>query len=64
MLQPRNNGIMESWNDGMMGFQRILSILNFIGRTHPADYLIMQYPKPIFPLFQHYTIPIGAEHLT
>jgi hypothetical protein len=40
-----NHGIMELWNDGIVGFQRILSILNFIVKTNFTIYPILQYPK-------------------
>ncbi len=40
-----NHGIMELWNDGIVGFQRILSILNFIVKPDFAIYPILQYPK-------------------
>jgi hypothetical protein len=66
---------MEYWKDGTVGFQRILSILNFIVRLNFAIYPIWQFPlravgstgrrsKPIFPIFQYSTIPIGAQALT
>jgi hypothetical protein len=35
-----NYGIMECWNDGIVGFQRILSNLNFIARLNFTNYLI------------------------
>ncbi len=47
-----NHGIMELWNDGIVGFQRILSILQFIVKTNLAIYPILQYPKTHFPLAQ------------
>jgi hypothetical protein len=49
-------GIMEWWSDGMVGFQRILSILSFIVETNFAIYPILQYPKTHLsniPLFHH-----------
>jgi hypothetical protein len=52
---------MESWNDGIVGFQRKLSILNFSVKMNFAIYPILQYPKPIFPLFQHSIVPPGAQ---
>jgi hypothetical protein len=36
---------MEYWNDGIVSFQRMVSILNFIVETNFAIYPILQYPK-------------------
>jgi hypothetical protein len=62
-----------------VGFQRILSILNFIVKTNFAIYPILQYPKTHYSAkaslraqysakaslrAQHSTIPIGAKPLT
>jgi hypothetical protein len=66
---------MESWNDGILGFQRIFSILNFIVKTNFAIYPILLYPKThysIIPAFHHALRgagptgrrPIGAKPLT
>ncbi len=47
---------MEWWNDGIVGFQRILSILNVIVKLNFAIYPILQYPKTHFsniPAFHH-----------
>jgi hypothetical protein len=52
----RLHGIMELWNDGIVGFQRKLSILNFIVKMNFAIYPILQFPKTHFsniPAFQH-----------
>jgi hypothetical protein len=38
------NGMMEHWNDGVMGNQQDLSLNLF---------------KPIIPVFQHSNIPVG-----
>jgi hypothetical protein len=47
---------MELWNDGIVGFQRKLSILNFSVKMHFAICLILQYLKTHFsniPAFHH-----------
>ncbi len=44
-----NHGIMELWKNGIVGFKRILSILNFIIKSNFAIYPILQYPKTHFP---------------
>jgi len=36
---------MEKWNHGIVDFQRILSILNFLIKTNFALYPILLYPK-------------------
>jgi len=51
-------------NHGIVGFQRILSILNFIIKTNFTIYPILQYPKTryfIFPIFQHSIISIALD---
>jgi hypothetical protein len=53
----RNHGMMELWNDGIMGFQRKLSIFNLYRR-------VKFYQLPNIPAFHHSTIPIGAKSLT
>jgi hypothetical protein len=40
---------MEYWNDGIVSFQRMVSILNFIVMSNFAIYPILQYPKTHFP---------------
>ncbi len=60
-------------NDGIVGFQRILSILNFIVKTNFAIYPILQYPlravgstsrrpRPIIALKLHFVPNIPAFH--
>jgi hypothetical protein len=47
---------MEYWNGGIVGFQRISSILNFIVRLNFAIYPILQFSKTHFsniPAFHH-----------
>jgi hypothetical protein len=39
---------MELWNDGIVGFQRKLSILNFSVKMNFAICPILQYPKTHF----------------
>jgi len=53
--------MMEQWNAGIMVFQRMLSIFDFIANTNVAINPELQYPKTIFPLFQHSIIPIGPN---
>ncbi len=51
-----NHGIMELWNDGIVGFQGKISILNFIVKMNFAIYPILQFPKTHFsniPAFHH-----------
>jgi hypothetical protein len=48
------HGIMELWNDGIVGFQRKLSIFNYIIRMNFT----------IFPTFHYSTIPVRAKPLT
>jgi hypothetical protein len=70
---------MEYWNDGIVSFQRMVSILNFIVETNFAIYPILQYPKTHYSAkaslraqysakaslrAQHSNIPIGAKPLT
>gem|GEM_PF-2222739 len=43
------HGIMELWNDGIVGFERTLFILNFIIKMNFLIYPILQYPKTHFP---------------
>ena len=55
-----NHGIMELWNDGIVGFQRKLSILNFSVKMNFAIYPILQYPLQAGgqdPFFQYSSIP-------
>jgi len=55
--------MMEWWNTGRLVFKRILAIL-FLSSTQILP--LTQYyiiPKPIIPLFQHSTIPIGPARL-
>jgi hypothetical protein len=55
-----NHGIMELWNDGIVGFQRKLSILNFSVKMNFAIYPILQYPLRAGgqdPFFQYSSIP-------
>jgi hypothetical protein len=40
-----NHGIMEYWNDGIVGFQRISAILNFIVGLNFTIYPILQFSK-------------------
>jgi len=47
---------MEYWNDGIVGSQRISTILNFIVGLNFAIYPILQFPKTHFsniPAFHH-----------
>ena len=63
---------MGYWNDGIMVFLRILFNFNCILQTIIDINPTVQYPlrvigskswrsKPIFPIFQHSNIPIGAK---
>jgi hypothetical protein len=47
---------MELWNDGIVGFQRKFSILNFSVKMNFAICPILQYPKTHLsniPVFHH-----------
>jgi len=55
--------IMEYWNSGMMEYGLLKGICLFyvIVDTNSATTQHCSIPKPIFPLFQHSNIPIGAK---
>jgi hypothetical protein len=55
---------MEFWNDGIVGFQWKLFILNFIVKMNFAIYPILQYPKPIIALTLHCVPNIPTFHLS
>ena len=63
------HGIMELWNDGIVGFERTLFILNFIIKMNFLIYPILQYSKTHYsakasPRAQCSSIPIGVKPLT
>jgi hypothetical protein len=60
--QSWNTGRVERWNSG---FSK--DIIHFKLYRQDEFCHITQYcsiPRPIFPIFQHSTIPIGAKPLT
>ncbi len=67
MPQSWNNGIVERWNSGFskdiihfkLYRQDEFCHLPNIAVSSPS-----RRPRPIFPIFQHSTIPIGAKPLT
>jgi hypothetical protein len=44
---------MELWNDGRLGFLRILSVFRFIVKTIMPLTQHSSIPNPIFPIFHH-----------
>jgi hypothetical protein len=57
------NGIMERWNDGILVFKRILTIL-ILSSIPPVAGPLIQHciiPEPIIPLFHYSIIPIVSE---
>jgi hypothetical protein len=60
--QSWNNGIVERWNNGFSN-----DIIHFKIYRSAFGEPFTQYcsiPRPIFPIFQHSTFPIGAKPLT
>jgi hypothetical protein len=58
-----SHGIMEWWNDAILVFKGYYPFL--IKVLRPILQLTQHsiIPKPIFPVFQHSNIPIGAKPL-
>ncbi len=58
-----NNGIVERWNSGFS--KDIIHLKLYVHSAFGGPFT--QYcsiPRPIFPIFQYSTIPIGAKPLT
>jgi hypothetical protein len=55
---------MESWNDGTTVFLKDIIRFNYIVLTVMPLTHHSSIPNPIFPIFQHSNLPIGAKPLT
>lgn len=55
--------IMEYWNDGIVGLSKDIAHSTFMSQTIITFNQQASLPKPIFPIFQFSSIPVGAKPL-